>query len=326
MILVCGIPSEPPVQLVLDAASRLGEEVVLLNQREAASTDMEVSVYHDVRRVIHHGPNGSRDLSAVTGSYVRLADHRTLPEYVEGRSNVVEDRLRMDAWHAILSDWLETADHLVMNRNKPSNSNMSKPFQAQIIERAGIRTPRTLVTNQIDAVLAFRKRHGRIIYKSISAHRSVVQELTDDRLAQLSKIRVLPTQFQELIEGEDIRVHVVEDEVFATRIVSTAVDYRYASDQGMEAFYEPTTLPEDIADKCRYLSRILELPLCGIDFKRTQGGEYFCLEANPCPAYSCFEEQTGQEISMAIVRSLAQGRTGLMVKAVRGQADLSPEP
>ena len=269
MIIVCGIPSEPPVRLVLEAAHRMGEEVLMLNQRESAQTELEISVSHDTRRAILHGPNGSSDLSDACGAYVRMADHRSLPEYRVGRGNLVEDRLRMDAWHSMLTDWLEAADHLVMNRVKPSNSNMSKPYQAQVIERVGLRTPRTLVTNQIDAVLDFRKRCGRVIYKSISARRSVVQELSRERLAKLNKIRVLPTQFQELIDGQDIRVHLVQDEVFATRIVSGAVDYRYASDQGAEALYEPTTLPENISDKCRAVSRALGLPLCGIDFKLT---------------------------------------------------------
>lgn len=323
MILVCGIPSEPPVRLVLEAACRVGEEVLLLNQRDAARTDLEISVARGVRRAMHHGPDGSRDLCAATGAYVRLTDYRTLPEYREGRGNVIAERVRMDAWHALLADWLETADHLVMNRIKPSNSNMSKPYQAQLIARVGLRTPRTLVTNRPEAALAFRERHGRVIYKSISAHRSVVQELTEDRLTQLDRIRVLPTQFQELIGGDDVRVHVVWDEVFATRIVSAAVDYRYAADQGAEASYEPTTLPEAVAVRCRALSRALDLPLCGIDLKRTSGGQYYCLEANPCPAYSCFEEQTGQPISMAITRCLAQGSKHHASGAVRPGGDLS---
>ncbi len=305
MILLCGIPSEPPVRLVAEAAEALGIETLMLNQREGARTGLEINVSRAGKALRYHSPGGTRDLGSVTGAYVRLMDYHSLPEYSNSAAAVSHDRVRIEAWHAMLNDWLETASCRVMNRLKHSNSNMSKPYQAQLIARQGLRTPRTLITNQPDRVRAFQREHGRIIFKSISAHRSIVRELTAASSSRLDQIRMLPTQFQELIEGDNVRVHIVESEVFATRIQSDVVDYRYAADEGDTALYEPTELPEDIATKCRRLSQALNLPLCGIDLKLTNTGEYVCLEVNPSPAYNCFEEQTGQPIAKAIVRSLA---------------------
>jgi glutathione synthase/RimK-type ligase-like ATP-grasp enzyme len=305
MILLCGIPSEPPVRLVAEAAESLGIEILMLNQREGARTGLEITVSRAGKALRYHGPGGTRDLGSVTGAYVRLMDYHSLPEYSNSAAAVSHDRVRIEAWHAMLNDWLETSSCRVMNRLKHSNSNMSKPYQAQLIARAGLRTPLTLITNQPDRVRAFQREHGRIIFKSISAHRSIVRELTVASASRLDRIRMLPTQFQELIDGDDVRVHIVESEVFATRIRSDVVDYRYAADEGGTTLYEPTELPEDIATKCRSLSRALYLPLCGIDLKLTKTGEYVCLEVNPSPAYSCFEEQTGQPIAKAIVHSLA---------------------
>lgn len=304
MILVCGIPSEPPVRMVAEAAEAIGLECLLLNPRDSARTDLRLAVGSDGTRMVHFGPGGELDLGAVTGGYVRLMDHRLLPEYRRAGGFASRDRERIDAWHAILCDWLEAAPFTVMNRLRPSNSNMSKPYQARLIAAEGLATPATLVTNRPEEARAFRARCGRVIFKSISAHRSIVQELTDERMRELDRLRVLPVQFQEMIAGDDVRVHIVDGKVFATLIRSDAVDYRYASYQGSSADYQAIDLPEEIADKCRALSRRLDLPLCGIDFKRDRGGRYVCLEVNPAPAFSSYEEQTGQPIAAAIATTL----------------------
>ena len=59
------------------------------------------------------------------------------------------------------------------------------------------------------------------------------------------------------------------------------------------------TLPGEIEQKCVALSRELSLPFCGIDFKRTPSGDYFCFEVNPSPAYSYYQEHTAQPIADA---------------------------
>ncbi|MCB1993680.1 MAG: hypothetical protein KDG49_19685, partial [Geminicoccaceae bacterium] len=244
MIVLCGIPSEPPMRMVEDAAARLGVETHHLNQRDAATTALSIDATGNGLAFRQHGPDGSRDLAAASGMFVRLTDWRVLPEYRRAGGTAMQDRLRIEAWHGLLGDWLETTPMLVMNRTKPSNSNMSKPYQAQVIAAAGFRVPATIVTNQVAVVRAFKARHRRVIFKSISAHRSIVTELTEEAERHLERIRLLPTQFQELIEGDDVRVHVVGAKLLATRIRSRAIDYRYAGGEQGGAIFEPMTLPE----------------------------------------------------------------------------------
>ncbi len=306
MILLCGIPSEPPVRLIARTAEELGIETLMLNQRESATTSFGITISGTSKTLHYNSPGGELDLGHVTGAYVRLMDYHNLPEYNSNMAATNHARARIEAWNAMLNDWLETANCHVMNRLKNSNSNMSKPYQAQLIAKAGLRSPQTLITNQPEKVRDFQRKCGRVIFKSISAHRSIVRELTTANAARLDQIRVLPTQFQELIEGDNVRVHVVGSAVFATRICSAVIDYRYAADEGGTATYEAMDLPEEIAAKCRRLSQALDLPLCGIDLIETNTGEYVCLEVNPSPAYNCFEEQTGQPIAKAIVRRLAE--------------------
>ncbi|MBE9636909.1 ATP-grasp domain-containing protein [Salipiger mangrovisoli] len=313
MILVVGIPSEPPVRRVLDAAEAQGIEVVLLNPREAAHADLLLHQSGGHARLMLHRAGALRDLSQARGVYTRLGTEQGLPEYHRGTT---EARARIAAWHGLLNDWMETTPVPVLNRIKACNSNMSKPYQARIIAACGLAVPETLVTNDPEAARAFRARHGTVIFKSISAHRSIVRKLEGSHLARLSQLRCLPVQFQQWVEGTDIRVHVIGEAVFATRIESTAEDYRYARHDGEAAEYTPTRLPSEIEDACRRLSRRLDLPLCGIDLRQTPDGRYICFEVNPSPAYSCYEEQTGQPISHAIVRWLATGGGGVAEAAV----------
>jgi glutathione synthase/RimK-type ligase-like ATP-grasp enzyme len=122
--------------------------------------------------------------------------------------------------------------------------------------------------------------------------------------AALDRLRHLPTQFQAYIDGVNVRAHVVGTEVYATEIQSEAIDYRYAGRDGLETRMQPTTLPDAMAQRCVTLSHRLGLPFAGIDLKREQDGEWYCFEVNPSPAYSYYQQETGQPISDALVRFL----------------------
>ena len=49
---------------------------------------------------------------------------------------------------------------------------------------------------------------------------------------------------------------------------------------------KPHVLPDAVADRCRAVSRALELPLCGLDLRLEPSGRYVCFEANPMPAFA----------------------------------------
>jgi glutathione synthase/RimK-type ligase-like ATP-grasp enzyme len=170
-----------------------------------------------------------------------------------------------------------------------------------LISRCGFEIADTLVTNDPDEVLAFHRRHGRVIFKSISSIRSIVREFNPKDRRALQRLRHLPTQFQAFVPGVNLRVHTVGTSLFATEIESSATDYRYAARDGRDLTMKPIDLPDNIAARCLRLSQELNLPLCGIDLKRTPDGTYYCFEVNPSPAYSFYQEQTGQPIAEAVV-------------------------
>jgi glutathione synthase/RimK-type ligase-like ATP-grasp enzyme len=200
---------------------------------------------------------------------------------------------------------------LVVNRPEATASNMVKPYQAAQIHAASFDVPDTLLTTDPDAAQEFWDRHGSVIYKSISGVRSIVSRLTVEDLSRLDDVRSCPTQFQEFIPGQDYRVHVVGDDTFACEVRSDADDYRFAERQGASAQVHPTALPSDVVERCQRLAAAMQLHLAGIDLRRTPDGRWYCFEVNPSPAFSYYQEHTGQPIDQAIAGLLARAARGM---------------
>lgn len=288
------------------AASALAEmraPFLLLNQREVATIQACVAIQAgEVGGVLDVGGE-SFELDLFGGVYNRVMDHQLLPE-LEGAP--ADDPLHRHAerLHEALSVWCELMPGRVVNRLSAQASNASKPYQAQLIA-SFFAVPETLVTNDPAEVLAFRETHGRLVYKSISGARSVVHELADADLERLERLRWCPAQFQERIEGHDLRVHTLADgSVFPTAVESDAADWRYASGQA-EARLSEAAVDDELAERCLALAAALALDFAGIDLRVTPDGEVYCFEVNPSPAYSAFETSTGQPISRALAAYLS---------------------
>ena len=196
----------------------------------------------------------------------------------------------------------------VVNRVEGGMTNNSKPLQALQVRRCGLRTPPTLVTNDPAAARQFYEEHnGEVIYKSLSGVRSIVRRLGPEQLERLPLLRNGPAQFQAFIPGDNVRVHTVGEQLFATLLASEAVDYRYARQEGHDTKMQATTLPPEIAAACHRLARDTDLLLAGIDLKVTPAGEYYCFEINPVPGFLYYEHGGGQPISAALAELLQYG-------------------
>lgn len=311
MILLCGIPSETPLALVGERLAALHhvDKVIELNQRQLSTNHIEYQITDGGISGELTVEGTSYDLRCIRAVYLRWIDHRRFPELVD-EPEQSPLRRRVEVFSQAFLDWLEATDALVVNRFSRQASNDSKPYQAQIIARMGFHVPETLITNDPALVREFAREHGRLVYKSTSGIRSIVSVLDDAAQARLDLIRWCPVQFQRHVEGMDVRVHVVGTEVFATAISSAATDYRYATRQnGTPATLHPYHLEPDAAQRCVQLAAALELPFAGIDLRLSQDGSIYCFEVNPSPAYSYYENHTGQPISTAVAALLAAGNS-----------------
>jgi hypothetical protein len=306
VILLCGIPSESPLRLVASELDRLGAKFRWFNQRRFDTAEIAFEIDADGVRGSLHTDDGHVSLGDVTGVYLRLMDDSLLPE-LASEPHESPRRERCRALHDALIRWAEVAPCHVVNRYTAQASNGSKPYQLQLIAARGFAVPETLVTNDPEAVRAFRARHGRVIYKSVSGQRSIVRSLSRDDEERLDQIRWCPVQFQQHIDGANMRVHVIADEVFATTIASDAVDYRYGDD----AKLSPAVISPDLATRCIGITQDLGLAFAGIDLLVGPDGDAWCLEVNPSPAFSYYETQTGQAIAAAVARHLASAGTAV---------------
>lgn len=229
-----------------------------------------------------------------SGIYARLAGPSS------SKSRVEWERFEL------IASFLDNAPITVVNRPFLLRSNLSKPFQQMIISKSGLPTPKTLITNDANSAISFWNKQRSVIYKSTSSIRSIARELNrdDDPMETLSNC---PTQFQERLMGDDVRVHVIGGKVFPVRIKSKRVDYRYADVEEKRPAYRVTRLPSYVRKKCISITNKLNLELAGIDLLHASDGKYYCLEVNPSPGYSSYEKKCNLEISSTIFKRLTKG-------------------
>jgi RimK-like ATP-grasp domain len=304
LILLWGLGSERPLAAVREELDRLGAPTRLIDQRHAPNTEICLDVDSGVSGCVRMRDE-KIDLGAVTALYLRPYDSRCLPSIANAGPN-------SPAWgHTlavdnILLSWSEITPALVVNRLGAMATNSSKPYQLRQIQRLGFSVPETLITTDPGAAQAFWERHGTVIYKSVSAARSRVSRLRPEHVQRLGDVSSCPTQFQQYIAGRDYRVHVVDTEIFACEVLCEADDYRSPGEHTIEI--QACRLPQDVEDRCRLLATAMQLPLAGIDLRRSPEGDWYCFEVNPSPAFTYYQEATDQPISQAIARLLATGQ------------------
>jgi glutathione synthase/RimK-type ligase-like ATP-grasp enzyme len=308
MILVCGGLADSVTEVVCARLADAGYAYRLLDLASYPS-GYEISWQWTGR-----SPTGyistadwTLDLADISGAFVRFVG----PEGRRPADGIApEFRSAMDfEFDTGLMALIEDLPCVVVNHIAGGMSNNSKPYQALFVRQAGLLTPPTLVTNDASAARAFIDEFGgEVVYKSLSGIRSIVRLIGPETTARLRFLRHGPAQFQRYIPGANVRVHTVGDALFATRVESDAVDYRYARREGRTVEMEPTTLPASIEESCHRLAAALGLELAGIDLKETPDGEFYCFEVNPSPGFLYYEQHTRQPISAAVADLLHHGR------------------
>lgn len=289
MILVWGLPNDPATRAVCDCLRRLSAPVFFLNHAEIYETHVIMGSGSRLSFTVTCGRNSCR-LEDVRAAYLRPYDFRDYPR-PEGAAS--SDPAMV---HHLIGAWAEHTPALVISRPSAEGTNQSKLYQAIAIRNAGFLTPETLVTGDCGAIREFQVRHGKVIYKSMSSVRSVVKEL---RIEDLEGAAQGATQFQQKIEGTNVRVHVVGSECFACGIETDGADYRYANSRMFAV-----SVPTDVAGRAVALARSLGMHLAGLDLIVTADGRWYCLEVNPNPAFACFAD--ADCIAAAMARLLIQ--------------------
>ncbi len=303
LIFLWGLADEAPLAAVALALRDAGAEFVLLDQRKVLGTRVTMTVDKQVSGSISLGESRI-DLEDIAAAYIRPYESRMLSAVRNTKSAAVV-QFRAAAVDEMLLNWADITPALVLNRPRHMAVNSSKPYQSQLIRRCGFLVPETLISTTPAAAREFQERHRDVIYKSVSGVRSRVARLAAAHSERLRDIMSCPTQFQEFIPGCDFRAHVIGAEVFASELLCDADDYRYPGDHMLEI--RECRLPHSIEERCIALAQSMELPVAGIDLRRTPEDEWYCFEVNPSPAFTFYQEFTGQPIAAAIAKLLIAG-------------------
>jgi glutathione synthase/RimK-type ligase-like ATP-grasp enzyme len=301
MVLVCGNPADEVIRWLCSRLRVLNIDHRMWNLDESSTGySIECDSPDDVRTGTMSNIVWAFTAEELTGVYFRNSSWNARKS--SGPIGHIYPRTSPDV--RVLLNGLPCR---VVNRPESAGSNRSKPYQALIIRRCGFEIPKTLVTNDPREVHTFYAEcNGEVVFKSISGVRSAVRRMTRQHFERLVLLEKCPTQFQEFLSGDNIRVHVIGERLFAVRIQCEAIDYRYAGQEGYSRTMVPATLPEDVASKCIRLTKELGLAMSGIDLKETSMGEYFCFEINASPAFPFYESAAQPVIADALAEFLAE--------------------
>ncbi|MEO3796284.1 MvdC/MvdD family ATP grasp protein [Nonomuraea sp. B10E15] len=182
-----------------------------------------------------------------------------------------------------------------------------KPLQLKVAREAGLRIPRTLITNDPEEVPPFhRECGGAIVYKALNSgllHQPggwprglLTTALPDIPPDILPRVRYSPCIFQELIDkAYELRITVIGKKIFAVRVDNRNDDGEPHVDSRNfrgTSRYTQVTLPDEIEERIRRLMDTFELVYGAIDVAVDRAGEHYFLEVNPAGQFAWLDDET----------------------------------
>ncbi|TXH71239.1 MAG: hypothetical protein E6Q83_03295 [Thiothrix sp.] len=194
--------------------------------------------------------------------------------------------------------------------NPPSQTLLSrrKPYQLQQLQAAGCRLPASLVSNDPNAARRFIAEHGECIIKPAAGGSLTLSANQLLEQTGLDRLAMAPAIIQQRIQGEDLRIVVVDGAVVSCAAIGVpagTIDFRGEQNyQQGKISYTEVSLPRLIELQCRRAAALLGLRYTGIDIKLTAEGEYYMLECNSSPIYLDVEYKLKHPITEALCMAL----------------------
>lgn len=186
-----------------------------------------------------------------------------------------------------------------------------KVNQLKLAAECGLSVPDTVISTNPDEGMALEQRIGGVIVKPLSGR---ITELVqpDDRSGWRRPIH--QTQ-QRIDKACDVRLTVVDDEMFAVEIHSKHLDYRNYED----CTYRVTEVPRDVVGPVLRMMAALRLRYGAWDFSvDRRDGTWWVLEVNPNGQWLWLQHEVGVPIASAIADALATDRHMMPIIADHG--------
>lgn len=232
---------------------------------------------------------------------------------MELHPDLTDPTARLFAWsesREALSGLWQALDCFWMNPPAADEAGQRKIRQLQVAREVGLEVPSTVITNDPVRAREFVLRHQhrgvvRKAFRNLAEAPRTTALVGEDDLLRIEDVRYAPVTFQEFVPADlDLRVIVVEDEVFTAAIKSEA-DYQVDYRPGIgSAVFSPYLLPDDVTEALLGLHRRLGLVYGASDFRVTPDGRHVFLEVNPGGEYLFASERAGLRVPEAIAACL----------------------
>jgi glutathione synthase/RimK-type ligase-like ATP-grasp enzyme len=321
--------------VLLVTKSTDNESVVLVTSalaaRGARVFRLDTDLFPTAVRLALHQPRGRSTLRAGTDElvlgevdavwYRRAAIAEALPQEMDHQDReaaIKESR-------ATLIGMLESFDCFMMDPVSTVRASEHKPRQLELACELGLDVPRTLTTNDPEAVRAFWDLcGGRVVVKALSSfaiydeagREQVVftSQLAAEDLAHLDQLALSPMTFQEhLDKAVELRVTVIGGRVFAAAVDSQAlersrIDWRRGGGELIRS-WTPHALPAEVSERLLRLTARLGLSYGAADIVVTPDGRHVFLEVNPAGEWFWLDDVFGpRALSTAIAETLLGNR------------------
>ena len=190
-----------------------------------------------------------------------------------------------------------------------------KQLQLQVAHSLGLKVPKTLISNNSDAVKKFFHacKNGMIskmmasfaIYEDGKENVVFTNLMNEKDLAEMDGLKYCPMTFQEIIPKKlELRITVVGEQVFTASIDSqkqeaAKSDWRKKGIEFMND-WKKFDLPKDIEKKLLALMDYFGLNYGAIDMILTPNDELYFLEVNPVGEFFWLELKPGFPVSSAL--------------------------
>lgn len=311
-VLLLNAGGEPETELLADAVEDRGHEAIACDLTQWPG-DAPLTIHAGSNKAIFGSEFRYED---ITGAYVNC--HRMFRPF----EPTFRDQLKEDFMPALyqLQEYQGMFEGLcrILEQHKvsllPKLENQrwqdQKPGQIQYFKTLDLPVPDTLFTNDSDEVRTFYESHDRVIFKSVTRggtpHEMTDEDVTPERLENLA---TAPVQFQEYVEGEDLRVYVLEGEVIgATQYVSDTENFSFKIDQkeGKEVSIESVTISDDIVDTVTRATEKSGLTYGAVDVRRQADGTHALLELNEVPKFAAADLDAGNDVAGALADFLTR--------------------
>ncbi|MBW4476211.1 MAG: MvdD family ATP-grasp ribosomal peptide maturase [Tolypothrix brevis GSE-NOS-MK-07-07A] len=306
------------IPLVMQAIAAQGGKAFRFDT-DRFPTQLQLNIYYGKQKeqLIIIDEDRKLDLSEVSAVwYRRIAIAQRIPTTMDSQlrqASVQESRVTIQGMIASIPGFhLDKLPNIRLADNKQ--------LQLQVARMLGLDTPRTLITNNPQAVKEFSQEcEEGMIAKMLSSfaiydrkgQENVVftNPVTDADLENLDGLHLCPMTFQEKVpKALELRTTIVGKRIFTAAVDSQSLqlsryDWRKQGIALLNA-WQPYDLPQDVENKLLELMAHFGLNYGAIDIILTPDGRHIFLEINPVGEFFWMEHCPGFGISQAIAEVL----------------------